>query len=298
MSKESGPGKISVEDVGAYTIAKTTLLDARRIMAYAAGINDTNEAYFNDLRPEGLSVHPGIAFSLQWNARFQVDRELNARAAAFGVHAESDLRIHRPFRQGEAITTQGRTVARRQIPPGVYSVDRYRMTSSDGELVAELDYNGIIRGGILDGESRELASSPVRPSIEEASGEPLWSEEIYIAPHAGQQYTECADIFNPIHTEPSVAKGAGLPGVILHGSATKAHALTTIIDRCFDGEARRIRRLCGQLRAMVLMDTTIRVDCLAIDQLEDETRVFFRVLNEQGEAAVANGVVCGVSIDE
>lgn len=47
----------------------------------------------------------------------------------------------------EAITTQGRLVARRQIVPGVYSVDRYRMTNGDGQLVAELDYNGIIRGG-------------------------------------------------------------------------------------------------------------------------------------------------------
>jgi len=69
------------------------------------------------------------------------------RAAPFGVHAETDLRVFKPFRLGEAITTQGRLVARRQIVPGVYSVDRYRMTNGDGQLVAELDYNGIIRGG-------------------------------------------------------------------------------------------------------------------------------------------------------
>lgn len=296
MSEETGPGRISVDDVGAYTIAKTTLLDARRIMAYAAAINDTNEAYFNDLRPGGLAVHPGIVFSLQWNARFQVDREPNLRAAPFGVHAETDLRIHRPFRQGEAITTQGRTIARRQIPPGVYSVDRYRMTSSDGELVAELDYNGITRGGVLDGENTELEPAPPQPVPPATLGEPLWSDEIYIPLHAGQQYTECADIYNPIHTEPSVAQRAGLPGVILHGSATKAHALSAIINRCFDGDAGRVRRLCGQLRGMVLMDTTIRVDCLAIQTDGDETQVFFRVLNQQGEPAVANGIVCGVSI--
>ncbi len=297
MAEEAlqGPGEISVDEVGCYTIAKTALLDARRIMAYAASINDTNEAYFNDLREGGLSVHPAICFSLQWGARFLIDRKINMRAAPFGVHAETDLRLYQPFKQGEAITTQGRLVARRQIKPGVYSVDRYRMTNSNGELVAEMDYNGIIRGGILDGEDRELEPSPEQPVCEKLSADPLWSKEIYIPVHAGQQYTECADIFNPIHTEPSVAKMGGLPGVILHGSATKAHALTQVIDHCFDGDARRIRRLCGQLRGMVLMDSTIQVQSMGEQIVDGEKQVFFRVLNQDGQLAIANGVVCGIA---
>ncbi len=291
---EQGPGKISVDEVGCYTIAKTTLLDARRIMAYASSIDDTNEAYFDDLREGGLNVHPAICFSLQWGARFLIDRKINMRAAPFGVHAETDLRIHQPFKQGEAVTTQGRLVARRQISPGVYSVDRYRMTNSDGALLAELDYNGIIRGGELDGDNVELEPSPAQPTCDTLSETPLWHEEIFIPLHAGQQYTECADIYNPIHTEPSAAKLGGLPGVILHGSATKAHALTQVINHCFDGDARRIRRLCGQLRGMVLMDSNIRVECLGEQEVDGEKQVFFRVLNEEGQAAIASGVVCGV----
>lgn len=293
MSGSQGPGVISVDEVGCYTIAKTSLLSARRIMAYAAAIGDTNEAYFDDLRGDGLSVHPAICFSLQWNARFLLDRKINMQSAPFGVHAETDLRIFQPFRQGEAITTQGRLVARRQIVPGVYSVDRYRMTNGDGQLVAELDYNGIIRGATLSGDDVELEPDVAKPVCREMAAEALWSKEIYIPAHAGQQYTECADIYNPIHTEPSVAKAAGLPGVILHGSATKAHALTQIINECFDGDARRIRRLCGQLRGMVLMNSTIRVDCMAIQETGGERQVFYRVVNDQNQNAIANGIVCG-----
>ena len=209
------------------------------------------------------------------------------------MHAESDLRIHQPFKQGEAVTTQGRLVLRKKIGPGVFSVDRYRMTNGKGELLAELDYNGIIRGATLDGEDREIEPSPSRPVCENLSCEPMWAESIYIPIHAGQQYTECADIFNPIHTEPSVAKAAGLPNIILHGSATKAHALTQVINHCFEGNATKITRLCGQLRAMVLMDTTIKVECLAVQTIGDERQVFFRVLNEDGDLAIANGVVVG-----
>ena len=71
----AGPGVITTDDVGSYSIANTTLLTSRFTMAYAAGINDANPAYFNDLREGGLNIHPGICFSLQWASRFRPDQK-------------------------------------------------------------------------------------------------------------------------------------------------------------------------------------------------------------------------------
>ncbi|MFT7091838.1 MAG: acyl dehydratase, partial [Candidatus Azotimanducaceae bacterium] len=235
------------------------------------------------------------SFALQWNTRFRPDLPLNVRAAPFGVHAETDLRIHKPFEQNQTVTVQGQLISRKKIPPGVFSVDRFRMTNSRGELIAELDYNGITRGATLNGLDREIELSPAAPFVSDLPVEPIWAESIYIPRHAGQQYTECADIYNPIHTERSVAVAAGLPNIILHGSATKAHALTTVVNRCFDGDPRRITRLCGQLRAMVLMDTSIHVQCFGSVVVDQEIQVFYRVLNESGDLAIANGVICGRS---
>lgn len=295
-----GPGELDVNDVGGYTIAKSYTLDARRIMGYASGINDVNEAYFDDTRSGGLNVHPAICFALQWNARFRPDLAANPRAAPFGVHAETDLRIYQPFSQNQVVTIQGQMVSRKKIAPGVFTVDRYRMTNSQGELVAELDYNGITRGATLNGADREIEPSvavPVFRGDSNASSNnptsPVWSESVKIERHAGQQYTQCSDIYNPIHTERSVAIAAGLPDIILHGSATKAHALTAIVNRCFDGNARRITRLTGQLRAMVLMETQISIQCLGMQTTGEELQVFYRVLNQDGQPAIANGVVCG-----
>ncbi len=292
-SAETGPGVVTAEGVGLFTIARTTLLDSRFTMAYAAGINDTNPAYFDDLREGGLHVHPGIGFSLQWASRFRPDQKPNPRAAPFGVHASTDLRLHRPFRAGEAVTTQGQMIQMRQIPPGVYNVDLYRVTASNGELIAELYYNGITRGATLAGADVIVAEEPALPEITGATGDPLWRTEIPIGLHAGQQYTECAQIYNPIHTEPSVAKAAGLPDMILHGSATKAMALTAVVNRCFDGDVTRITRLCGQLRGMVLMDSIITVEGLTEEVVDGEKRVFFRALNQESQAAISNGIVCG-----
>jgi acyl dehydratase len=290
--KKEGPGIIGVSDVGTRTIAKTTLLDSRATMAYASGINDVNPKYFDDLRPQGLAVHPCIAFSLQWASRFRLDQKVDPKVASFGVHASTDLRLYRPFHSGESITTQGELIQKKQIPPGVYNVERYRMVASNGDLVAELYYNGITRGGKLSGPDAIVDDEPAPPIIETTNAEPLWIKKVAVGLHAGQQYTECARIYNPIHTEPSVAKAAGLPGIILHGSATKAIALTAVVNQCLDGDPTRVTRLSGQLRGMVLMDTQISIEGVAIEEVENEVRVSFRVINEQGELAISNGAVC------
>ena len=289
----NGPGELTTDDVGVLSVAQTTVLSTRYTMAYAAGINESTPGYYDDLREGGALIHPGIVFSLQWASRARPDQPVNWRAAPYGVHASTDLRIHRPFRPGEAITTQGRVVAKKQLKPGVFVLDRYRMTSSSGELVAELDYNGITRGATLSGAAVSIESEHESPTFGAVAESPIWREEILVPPQAAQQYTECAQIYNPIHTEPSVAKAAGLPDIILHGSATKAMALSAVIARAFDGDPARITRLVGQLRAMVLLNTVMTVEALAEEVVGDEKRVLFRALTETGDTAIANGIVCG-----
>ncbi len=292
--KIKGPGALETTNVGTFGVAKTTLLDKRFTMAYAAGISDDNGVYFHDDRAGSPQVHPCIAFSLQWAARFRPDQSQDPRVASFGVHASTDLVVHRPFKSGEAITTQGQLLQMRQISPGVYNVDLYRMTSSTGELVAELYYNGITRGATLMGSDAVVGQELPPPKVSDGVSEtPVWKKEIFVPLHAAQQYTECAQIYNPIHTEPSVAKAAGLPDMILHGSATKALALTAIIGQYFDGNPELVTRLFGQLRGMVLMNTSIQIEVLAEQRRDNTLTLVFRVVNSDGQLAISNGVVTG-----
>ena len=210
--KIKGPGALETTNVGTFGVAKTTLLDKRFTMAYAAGISDDNEAYFHDDRAGSPQVHPCIAFSLQWAARFRPDQSQDPRVASFGVHASTDLVVHRPFKSGEAITTQGQLLQMRQISPGVYNVDLYRMTSSTGELVAELYYNGITRGATLMGSDAVVGQELPPPKVSDGVSEtPVWKKEIFVPLHAAQQYTECAQIYNPIHTGQVWPKLQGCP---------------------------------------------------------------------------------------
>jgi acyl dehydratase len=287
---ETGPGELNSDAVGQFTISRSFLLTPRQIMAYAAAVGDTNEAYFDDLREDGLIGHPCMAFAFQWNTRFSPQLSVNVRALPFNVHATTDLRIHKPFAEGELITCQGSIISTQQIRPGVLTTSRYRMTDSKSELVAELDMGGITRGAALKGDD-VILEPPVPAPVINSEAEPVWEEPVRISADAAQVYTECAEIYNPIHTERKVAKAAGLPDIILHGSATQAISLSRVINRCLDGDAGRVRRYMGQLRAMVMMDSMIRVRCLGVEQQGENQVISFDVLNEAGETAVANGRV-------
>ena len=91
-----------------------------------------------------------------------------------------------------------------------------------------------------------------------------------------------------------MALAAGLPDIILHGSATLTIALREVVNRCLGGDPARVARLVGQLRAMVIPGEYITVRCWEDRTAADGGReIFYDVLNQAGQPAVANGVVVG-----
>ena len=110
--------------------------------------------------------------------------------------------------------------------------------------------------------------------------------EIPIAKEMAHVYTECASIWNPIHTERTVALEAGLPDMILHGTATWALAGREVVERRCGGDPTRLRRLHGRFRAMVIPGHPITLELGS--RTEDLVR--FRVLNHLGEEAISDGL--------
>ena len=280
--------------VGRYTRACTEVLDLRRVLAFAACVRAGGEAYQDDTRPDGPVVHPGLAFALQFAAQ-GLPGPPAARAEDWigVVHAESDLVVHRPLRAGQVVTTQGRLIARRQLRPGVGNVERYGIVDERGALLAELDYTLVFRGAVLAGGDIEIAAPRPRPAPP-AGSDPQPAIELRIGHEALHQYTAGSGIHAPIHTERRVAQAAGFPDIVLHGSALKSIALSCIVERHFDGDASRVRRLYGQLRAVVPAGTSIRIEVLAIEDAGPLRHVWFRVRNHEQRDALAHGLVSGV----
>jgi len=281
---------VPTSSTGLLTIARTYEITVRMAQAYAAGVGDWNPRYFNDDSPDGVLAPPCLVYRLQWNARDMPGAPFGTAPPTQYVHASTDLRFERPLCAGDVVTVQGKRVALMQRPPGVYVVTRFEMRDNAGALIATVDDGAIARGARTDGPDVFLVDTPPlpRPTGREIGG---WSATVRIAREAPHVYTECADIWNPIHTERRVALDAGLPDIILQGSATMAIAARELVNRVASGDPSRLARLAGQFRAMIIPGQEIRVVCSGISGDEQGERVaFFEVLNAKGEPAVKNGI--------
>jgi acyl dehydratase len=114
-----------------------------------------------------------------------------------------------------------------------------------------------------------------------------WEEVVEIPPTAAHVYTECSRIWNPIHTDLAVARAAGLPGLILHGTASLALAVSRLVRRDLDGDPLRVCEVSARFTGMVPMPAVLTVR--GHDAVD--TTLGFEVVDEDGRAVVAAGRV-------
>jgi acyl dehydratase len=264
----------------------------RRLLAYAAGIGDTNQRLFDDATAAGIVAHPAFCAALEWPATLAIRQhpafQLPSAEAIRGVHAEQDSTFHRPIRPGDRLRTTATVIQIRQIKPGALVVTRCDTVDAATEAPVVTSYmSTIYRGVSVAGPDTHSADVP--DLLLPPAPTPLPQQvAIPISPEAPHIYTECAQIWNPVHTERRVALEAGLPDIILHGTATWAMAASQLIRRCAEGDPTRLRRFAGRFAAMVLPGTTITLRYGAVPG--EEGAVSYTVCNAAGAAAITRGV--------
>lgn len=279
--------------VGQSTRSFTHDVDARWLMAYAAALGDLNPAYL-DTQAGTVIGHPVFPVCLEWPVILS-SRELpgyetvTRDESARGVHAAHDLHLYRPIRAGERLTTRATVIGLEAIRPGAAQMTRLDTIDEAGDLVCRTFQLGISRGVAITGEPARVEAAPDTPEpVASAQAEPLLALPLSVAGGAAHTYTECARIWNPIHTDRAVALAAGLPDIILHGTATMARAVSALVDRCLDGDPTRVRRLGGRFAAMVLMPSTLTVN---VQQVEHGV-IRYQVITEDGRPAFQNAFLC------
>ena len=277
--------------VGESTTATTHDIDARWIMAYAAGLGDLNPCYM-DTQNNALVAHPVFPVCLEWpvilSSRHVRGYEMLTRAeSARGVHAAHDLHLYRPIRAGEKLTTQATIIGLQQIKPGAAQTTRLDTVDETGVLVCRTYQLGISRNVDVIGSPVTAEVPPALPLLRDPTKE-VARFSIPLAAGAAHVYTECARIWNPIHSDRAVAIAAGLPDIILHGTATMALAVTRLVDAFLGRDPTRVRRLGGRFTAMVLMPSTLTLEVLG----DENGTLFFQVLTQAGEIAFGQGFLC------
>jgi acyl dehydratase len=252
---------LSSEVVGHTTRRFRHEVDARWLMAYAASLGDQLPCYFDTT--ERLTAHPVFPVCLEWPVVLDARHvegyaTMTSEERARGVHATHDLFIHRPLRADTAYITESTIVGVEQRPSGAFQLTRLDTRDTEGELCITTHQGSLSRDVRVEGGDRWLERPPVLP--EPDTSEPV--NDVYtVAVDAGLAhcYTECARIWNPIHTDRAVALAAGLPDIILHGTATLALAVSAVVNNLLDGHPERVKRVACRFSGMVLMPTTLSV---------------------------------------
>ncbi len=273
--------------VGRVTSPREVPVDARWMMAYAAGLGETAACYFDTVA--GIVPHPVFPVCLEWDPildmRFGPGTEtMSVVEQARAVHADHDLHLLSPLRAGERYTTTCTAIAVEQRSPGAYLLKRIDTRDAQGKVVCRTFQGTLYRGVAIDGAPASIDSAPSCPTAE--SGTSI-SRPIAIAANAAHVYTECARIWNPIHTDRAHALAAGLPDIILHGTATLALAVSAIVDARLDGDPTRVVRLGGRFSGMVLMPSSLQVVIVG----EDAHTVVFEVSNAEAGSVIRRGFV-------
>lgn len=262
-------------------------------MAYAAGLEDFSPRYMNT-EADAVVAHPVFPVCLEWPAILDCanlpgSQSVTVEERARSVHAAHDMHIYRPIRAGEVLTTTATVIGVRQVGSGAAQTTRLDTVDAQGDLFCRTYQLGISRGVDVAGDPAETESAPGLPNLEPVQG-PGGAESIAIPVAAGAAhvYTECARIWNPIHTDRAVALAAGLPDIILHGTATMALAVSRIVERVLGGDPTRVRRLGGRFSAMVFMPSTLQLQIHGADT----GLVSFTVLTEDGQRAFSEGFLC------
>ena len=231
-------------------------VDARWLMAYAAAVGETDARYYDTAAPGGPVAHPLFPVCYEWPVALALRaKAIDVALAPLGVHALHDLRVHRAPRAGDSLRTSAAVTAVQRRQRGTLVVVRYTTVDRTGVPVSTTDYGSLYRGVELRGDD----AGPTWEMTDDHGGGVRWTDEVAVTAHAAHLYTEGARIYNPIHTDIAAARAAGLPGLILHGTATLALAVSRVVAHDCGGDPTAVRGVAGRFTGMVMMPSTLTV---------------------------------------
>ena len=300
--------KISSGILGASAGPRIQDIDTRWLMAYAGALGETAPHYLDTTRAGGLLAHPLFPVCYEWPLAVDLrSKTLTDEIAMRGVHSTHDLTIHRRPRAGDRLSTTAAITSVEPRTPGAYIVTRFETLDADGHPVTSTNYGSLYLGVACERHpypdplpERERESNPLSP-VGRGQGEghggeghggegrpPDWSADVRIPANLAHVYTECARIWNPIHTDRAVALAAGLPDIILHGTATLALAVSEALRREPEGAAAVVRIRC-RFGGMVRLPSTLRVEGWKPAEAGAGRAIAFRAIGADGRPAVRDG---------
>jgi acyl dehydratase len=274
--------------VSASATSRCEDVDDRRLVAFAAAIHDTSPAHFDLDRPGGVVAHPLFPVCLEWPLveHGQPGLGMTDDEAHGGIHVMHAVTWHRPLRPGRCVTTV-RLEALEPRSIGAYALTRFETTTEHGVPIVSTRQGVIYLGVDAHGGRAPAARAPVAADAVVRGAALVDVGEFHVLPEDPVVYTECAQIWNPIHTDPRVARAKGLDNPIMHGTATLARAVSVLVARHGGDDPFPVAHVSCRFTASVPAGETVRVRAA----LRDARHLDFEACLASGERVLAGGRV-------
>jgi acyl dehydratase len=279
---------LSADVVGAEVGVLDVPVDARWLMAYAAGVPDERPELYDTVA--GLIVHPVFPVAVEWQHVVAVRAlagGLTPDEARRGIHANHDLQLDRLPRPGEVVRVSATIVGVGRRRAGATQDVQFVACTTTGEPLWHTTMTSLFLGVELVGEPLSIGEPTLLPPAPPPDVV-VDERRSIVRPVDAHVYSECARIWNPIHTDLTAARAAGLADPILHGTATLARAVSAV-TAMREHDLADVQRVTAAFRQPVELGTELTV---RLRLVEDQWSVF-DVVRPDGVIAVSGAVKVG-----
>jgi len=273
---------LPVEKLGTTYDVGTAVIDPDRAKKYAAATNDDNPAY-----ESGKYAPPVFGVVPTWDAVIRAAGEvIPPEALLMIVHGEQDMHFHQPLVPGKPLRTTAEAYSIRVGRSGTRFVARLASDAADGTPVMEIYSTTFIRG-MSDGES----GGPDKPDHtfpEEARSRRIGEHTTHVDDDQTYRYSEASGDMMPIHLDDDVAKGVGLPGIIVHGLCTMAICSQAVVKTVADDDPSRLKRLAVRFSKPVFPGNDVVTTIYEVGD-DNGRRVYAFEATSNGDVVIKDG---------
>lgn len=301
--------KLSSQLVGIGLRTYRAKVSFRQISNFAAGLGETDDRCYDDERYGKVMAPPTFAVALTWPLVSRMSRHLSvagiARMAWAGlqarnvsllkggdlaafmrcmVHYEEGLQFFAPVFSGEQIVLRGTIVAVTPHDAGTLVQMAFDAETERGEKKFTEFTSALFRGVECADRGRVLRRPPEELDRHDDGGEPDEVLTLALPKLASFHYDAGSNMVAPIHTSAKFARKAGLPGVIMQGTATLGHVVRRLLEAEAGGDGRSLRVLSASFRDTVPLGETLRIELRrGARDGGSERELFFEVYGSSGQ---------------
>jgi acyl dehydratase len=201
-------------------------------------------------------------------------------ARRFVVHYEQDMLLHRPLEAGMRVASSATPVAVLPRPNGTSLVIKTETRDEAGQLVNEQYVTEFFRGV----EASEGVGERAPDHRLDVDGEPVAEVTYRVAEDQPARYAAASGDDFAIHLDDDFARGAGLPGRIVHGLCTLALAGRAVLAAAGVDDPRAVRRIAVRFSAPLFPGEPVTTRVWNVG-----SAFGFESVNAQGTAVLKDG---------